>query len=1019
MGHAFVYIAAIFCGAVTAQESSIPEFTTQSVTEIDFVKFTQGNDTSNLDISAPSSPRNLTIEDATDTSLTLRWHIPEKPNGKIKGYRIYFTFGNYTDHRTDKTDPEDPIKTYVLNELKPDTQYSITVKGFSAKHEGNLSTPTIGRTDIMGPSPPILFNVSCEYNNSIMVEFKRPEHYPDSIDMYYIDLYEGGVRVDQINMPTEKRYLSSAYVFPNVTPNLHYDVQVYASSKSNRTGHLVMGEKSKFVRVYVSEGCYVATEPFTELWAGVLAGFMCAVGVLLLGGGGYLIWKRFLQAPYYYLDNTQCTPAPLDWNNRPPPRNEPDPENAENDERRRDYSGPIEVARFREHVQRLHADGDIGFSKEYDSIQNDPTNEENSSENSQHPENKPKNRYLNIIAYDHSRVQLLPMPGQKVSTYINANYIDGFQVNRAYIGTQGPLPSTFDCFWRMIWEQRVTIIVMITGLVEGGRRKCDMYWPKEGSEIYGLIEVKLVKEDVMATYTIRTLVIRHTRIKRAKDTSMAEKTVYQYHYTNWPDHGTPDHPLPVISFVKKSSAANPPDSGPIVVHCSAGVGRTGTYIVLDAMLKQIKCRGEVNIFGFLKHIRAQRNFLVQTEEQYIFIHDALLEAIESGETDIPREQFSRYIEVLQNPDSRTEAETAWKPLIEQFQQVIKFKPRDFNLVSANKPVNQKKNRCAVLVPIESSRVHLTPRPGEDGSDYVNASWLPGFHSLREFIITQHPLVREEFWKMCWDHACQLIVTLSVVDGEEFEVFWPEDDEMIETDVYTCRQINVNRSTPYIVREFLLRSVQDDYEIRMKFVQSLNWPHQGVPSIKNMYDLPNHVINLQRAGQGPVCVVDRFGGTEAATFCALVTLKKHLAYEQKVDVYMYSKLYHNKRPGIWLSVDDYMKHHLCVQTICDAEKCLEDVPPDMFTLANGVAKNRASTSNFSGKLSNCSDPQPGCSRSPDGFPSSVVVGIEHDDELPSTSKELGLQAAPFHDSKNDLERVPPEEIPLLENLKHRD
>ncbi|KAG8225884.1 hypothetical protein J437_LFUL006046 [Ladona fulva] len=162
---------------------------------------------------------------------------------------------------------------------------------------------------------------------------------------------------------------------------------------------------------------------------------------------------------------------------------------------------------------------------------------------------------------------MLPIPGQKKCVdYVNANYIDGFMQSRAYIGTQGPLPVTFDCFWRMVWEQRVVIIVMITNLVERGRRKCDMYWPKEGIETYGVIQVKLVKEDVMATYTVRTLQIRHLRIKKKKHT-VTDRLVYQYHYTNWPDHGTPDHPLPVLSFVKKSSVANPPDSGPIIVHC--------------------------------------------------------------------------------------------------------------------------------------------------------------------------------------------------------------------------------------------------------------------------------------------------------------------------------------------------------------------------------------------------------------------------------------------------------------------
>lgn len=140
----------------------------------------------------------------------------------------------------------------------------------------------------------------------------------------------------------------------------------------------------------------------------------------------------------------------------------------------------------------------------------------------------------------------------------------------------------------------------------------------------------------------------------------------------------------------------------------------------------------------------------------------------------------------------------------------------------------------------------------------------------------------------------------------------------------------------------------------------------------------------------------------------MTLKRHLAYEQKVDVYMYSKLYHNKRPGVWLSVDDYMKLHLCIQSICsETEKYLEEVPPDLFTLANGVAKNRSSTSNCSGKVSNCSDPQPGYSRSPDGFPASTAVTIEHDRDQPSTSKEIGLSVAMLQEGKNELERVPPE------------
>lgn len=253
----------------------------------------------------------------------------------------------------------------------------------------------------------------------------------------------------------------------------------------------------------------------------------------------------------------------------------------------------------------------------------------------------------------------------------------------------------------------------------------------------------------MATYTVRTFQIRHLKLKKKKQFP-SEKFVYQYHYTNWPDHGTPDHPLPVLDFVRKSSTANPQDSGPIVVHCSAGVGRTGTYIVLDAMLKQIEHRKLLNIFSFLRHIRTQRNFLVQTEEQYIFLHDALVEAIASCETNLTLDQIA----------ARGMDEDY---LNEQFQLITSFLPKEIHMTSATKQVNQVKNR--MIMPLEGSRAHLTPKPGMDGTDYINATWLFGFRRLRDFIISQHPLSNtiKDFWQMIMDHQVQTIVCLSTVD----------------------------------------------------------------------------------------------------------------------------------------------------------------------------------------------------------------------------------------------------------------
>ncbi|XP_016952513.1 tyrosine-protein phosphatase 99A isoform X4 [Drosophila biarmipes] len=588
--------------------------------------------------------------------------------------------------------------------------------------------------------------------------------------------------------------------------------------------------------------------------------------------------RKCFHAAYYYLDDPPHHPnAPqVDWEVPVKIGDE--------------IRAAVPVNEFSKHVASLHADGDIGFSREYEAIQNECISDDLPCEHSQHPENKRKNRYLNITAYDHSRVHLHPTPGQKKNLdYINANFIDGYQKGHAFIGTQGPLPDTFDCFWRMIWEQRVAIIVMITNLVERGRRKCDMYWPKDGVETYGVIQVKLIEEEVMSTYTVRTLQIKHLKLKKKKQCN-TEKLVYQYHYTNWPDHGTPDHPLPVLNFVKKSSAANPAEAGPIVVHCSAGVGRTGTYIVLDAMLKQIQQKSIVNVFGFLRHIRAQRNFLVQTEEQYIFLHDALVEAIASGETNLMAEQ----VEELKNCTPYLE---------QQYKNIIQFQPKDIHIASAMKQVNSIKNRGAIF-PIEGSRVHLTPKPGEDGSDYINASWLHGFRRLRDFIVTQHPMAHtiKDFWQMVWDHNAQTVVLLSSLDDINFAQFWPDEATPIESDHYRVKYLNKTNKSDYVSRDFVIQSIQDDYELTVKMLHCPSWPEMSNPN--SIYDF---IVDVHERcndyRNGPIVIVDRYGGAQACTFCAISSLAIEMEYCSTANVYQYAKLYHNKRPGVWTSSED--------------------------------------------------------------------------------------------------------------------
>ena len=255
------------------------------------------------------------------------------------------------------------------------------------------------------------------------------------------------------------------------------------------------------------------------------------------------------------------------------------------------------------------------------------------------------------------------------------------------------MPNTFADFWKMMWEKNCSIICMITNVLEKGRVKCDQYWPDEGFKQYGAIQVTHLHTISLAFYTKRvfTIKLRSNGKKRCN----AERLVHQFHFTDWPDHGVPYYIMPVLAFIKQSARANPEMAGPIVVHCSAGVGRTGTYIVIEAMMKQILDKGTVNIHSFLKHIRHQRNYLVQTEEQFIFIYDVILESIKSGETELTEANYKAYINSLTDV---MDEHSGLQLIGKQFELITEFKPRDWQVSFAQLHYNLNKNRSDKYLP---------------------------------------------------------------------------------------------------------------------------------------------------------------------------------------------------------------------------------------------------------------------------------------------------------------------------------
>lgn len=306
---------------------------------------------------------------------------------------------------------------------------------------------------------------------------------------------------------------------------------------------------------------------------------------------------------------------------------------------------PIPITELANHIDRLKANDNLKFSQEYESIE---PGQQFTWDHSSMAVNTSKNRYANVIAYDHSRVILQTIDGIPGSDYINANYCDGYRKQNAYVATQGPLQETFADFWRMCWELRSSTIVMMTKLEERTRIKCDQYWPSRGTENYGQMQITISDVQELATYCIRTFQVSfrinrvtfhlHVRFLIKKNYSpqvcrhgyTERREIKQLQFTAWPDHGVPEHPAPFLQFLRRVRTLNPVDSGPLIVHCSAGVGRTGCFIVIDSMLERIKHEKTIDIYGHVTCLRAQRNYMVQTEDQYIFIHDALMEAVICG-----------------------------------------------------------------------------------------------------------------------------------------------------------------------------------------------------------------------------------------------------------------------------------------------------------------------------------------------------------------------------------------------------
>lgn len=472
---------------------------------------------------------------------------------------------------------------------------------------------------------------------------------------------------------------------------------------------------------------------------------------------------------------------------------------------------PVPVQDLANHIEALSLNNNL--KDEYESIE---PGQQFTWEHSYMDYNRPKNRYGNVVAYDHSRVVLSRLDGLPGSDYINANFCDGYNKPNHYIATQGPLPNTVGDFWRMVWEQKSRTLVMMTQLEERGRVKCVQYWPSRDSVTYHGIVVIAGEVEELAYYNIRTFRLQHNNEIRE---------IRQFQFTAWPDHGVPDHPTPFLMFLRRIKVSNPPGAGPMIVLCSAGVGRTGCFIVIDSMIERMKQENTIDIYGHVTSLRAQRNYIVQTEDQYMFIHDAVLEAIIAFNTEVPVSKLTEHIQKLMQV-SPTEGSSG---LELEFKRLASVKYSTQKFISANLPINKHKNRLMTILPYETTRVCLEPIAGVEGSDYINASFCDGYRQRNAYIATQSPMPNtvEDMWRMLIEHNSSIIVMLTKLKEmgrEKCTQYWPAERYGDYGPYRIALEQECDTTSNYIYREFRITdSRSPNYSRVIRQFQYLNWP----------------------------------------------------------------------------------------------------------------------------------------------------------------------------------------------------
>ncbi|XP_061167523.1 tyrosine-protein phosphatase 10D-like [Saccostrea echinata] len=612
--------------------------------------------------SAPSAVQNLNVVEISPRTVNVSWSPPRNPNGIIRSYHIAYTAEDEFGHIMDQGEKDIGVTTELMaaqlirekfTDLKAGLKYTFKVSARTVIENIPEKFEIVLRTY----NPPIKDSLTLSQTKPKQLTSGGQTVTPSTITANFTNAFSdkyGSIQAYTVIIatdPDEEHIKTStlpdwkaAQINPNIKAyqtirNCSDFFQLTSSCGRARSRRSVVEKNFKVFEIGVEADCnnvlycngplkqntkyYIRLRAYTAggyadtaysdpITTGIVpaADDEANVGAIVAAVVCSVFVIVFIIAIFFFRSRLQKKSP------EGPPGHSPRTSFS-----RHKKSHEFKVADFKEYIKTLSADSDFKYAEQFEDLKE--VGRDQSCSAAELPVNRGKNRFTNILPYDHSRVKLLPTDDEEGSDYINANYMPGFTSKREYIVTQGPLPSTRDDFWRMIWEQNVRNIVMLTRCTEKGREKCDHYWPTNSDAMfYGDLQVAVLSETRFPSWTISEMRVAYGNVTRP---------IRHFHFTAWPDFGVPEKPPTLIKFVRIVRDQMIRECGPILVHCSAGVGRSGTFIVLDRLLQEIKERDTVDIFSIVHDLRKERVWMVQTEQQYVCIHQCLLCVLEGRE----------------------------------------------------------------------------------------------------------------------------------------------------------------------------------------------------------------------------------------------------------------------------------------------------------------------------------------------------------------------------------------------------